>query len=118
MYTKAARWVCDGLILETSVIGLLLVLFDSGCVDHEARQSFNDDPFLLVAELLPQARLRDGNVEEVEIQLRHGSPGLAPMLPADRQHGAEEHRRGCEGAASRPANRQVPEPVARRWRGC
>src|SRR5260370_39540211 len=72
MYTKAARWVCDGLILETSVIGLLLVLFDSGCVDHEARQSFNDDPFLLVAELLPQARLRDGNVEEVEIQLRHG----------------------------------------------
>jgi Transposase IS116/IS110/IS902 family len=34
----------------------------------------------MVVELFPQARLRNGNVGEVQIQLWHGSPGLHQML--------------------------------------
>jgi hypothetical protein len=35
---------------------------------------------LLVVELFPQARVWNRNVEEVQIQLRHGSPDLDQML--------------------------------------
>jgi hypothetical protein len=87
--------VCEGLILERSVIGLLLA-GDSSCFDKEARQSLDDDSLLLVVELLSRARLRDRDVEEDQMQLGHGSPGLDPMLPAHRRRDLGEHRPGCE----------------------
>ena len=107
--------MCEGLILEGSVIGLLLVLV-AGRFDKEPGQCLDDDPFLLVVELLPQARLRDRDVDEVQIQLRHGSPGLHPMLLAHRQCGAGVHRRDREDAAGHPANRRAENLVARRKR--
>ena len=66
--------MCEGLILDGSVIGLLLVLV-ARRFDKEPRQSLDDDAFLLVVELLPQVRLRNRDLVEVQIQLRHGSPG-------------------------------------------
>jgi len=79
--------VWDGLILEMSVIGPLRAVAGSGCFDHEARQGFDDQLLLLLVEFLPQARLRNGNVDEAQIQLRHGSPGFEqiapPMRPLD-----------------------------------
>ena len=107
--------MCEGLILDGSVIGLLLV-FVAGRFDKEPGQGLDDDSFLLVVELLPQARLRDGDVGEVQIQLRHGSPGLHPMLLADRQCGAGVHPRDREDAAGHPANRRAANLVARRKR--
>src|ERR1700687_2174258 len=99
--------------MDGSVIGLLLVLIASR-LDKKARQSLDDDSFLLVVELLPQVRLRNRDVVEVEIQLRHGSPGLPPILLAARRSGAKEHQRGREDAAGHPANRPAQELVARR----
>src|SRR3954469_15602808 len=90
MYTQAARWVCVVLIFDESVIASLLLrlfLVVAGLreFDDEARQSLDDESFLLVVELFPQARLRNRNVEEVQIQLRHGSPDLDQMLQSRRQ---------------------------------
>src|ERR1044071_911249 len=113
METQAARWVWVGLILDGSVIGLLLVLIASR-LDKKARQSLDDDSLLPVVELLPQVRLRNRDVVEVQNQLRHGSPGLPPILLAARQTGAGEHRRGREAAAGHPASRRAQEPAARR----
>ena len=96
--------MCEGLILEGSVMGRLPVLSGSCCFEKEARQSFDDDLFSFVVELIPQARLRDGNVGEIQIQLRHGSPDLHPILLVQ-QRGAGEHRRDRACAASRPASR-------------
>ena len=82
----------------------------SGCFDEEARQSLDDDLFLVLVELFPQVRLRNGDVGEVQIQLRHGSPGLRQMLPAGRskrQSGVGEHLREIGGEASPPASRPV-----------
>src|ERR1035438_1401285 len=97
--------MCAGWILEGSVIGLLLRRFRalvSGGMDKKARQSLDDDPLLIVVELLPQARLRDRDVGEFQIQLRHDSPGLDPMLPAHRRSEAGERQRGGGAAASPP----------------
>ena len=68
---------------------LVLALASFG---QEARQSFDDEPLWFVFELLPQARLRDGNVGEVQIQLRHGPPGLPQILLASRRRGVATHR--------------------------
>jgi hypothetical protein len=54
------------LILEGSVIALLLVLIASRW-RKKPRQSLDDDSFLLVLELLPQVRLRNRDVVEVQI---------------------------------------------------
>jgi hypothetical protein len=40
---KAARAVWDGLIRDRSVIGRLLVMAGFRCLDHETRQSVDDD---------------------------------------------------------------------------
>jgi hypothetical protein len=64
---------------------------------------------LIVVELLPQARLRNRNVHEVQNQLRHGSPGLPQMLLAGRQRAAIAHRRGREGVAGDPVKRRDGE---------
>ena len=107
--------MCEGVILERSVIGLLLA-GEVSRFDKEARQSLDDASFLLVVELLPQARLRDRDVEEVQMQLGHGSPGLDPMLPAHRRGGAEEHRPGYGDGASLPASRRGGDTEeGRRW---
>jgi hypothetical protein len=58
--------VWEGLILEGSVIGRFLVLV-AGRLDKEARQSLDDDPLLFVVELLPQVRLRNRDLVEVQI---------------------------------------------------
>jgi hypothetical protein len=76
----------------SGVIDLLLVLIGSASFGQKARQGFDDEPLLLVVELLPQARLRNGNLAEVQIQLRHGPPGLLQILLADRGRGAAERR--------------------------
>src|SRR6266853_5306618 len=96
----------ESLILHGSVMGLLPVLVARG-LDKEARQSLDDDPFLLVVELLPQVRLRNRDVVEVQIQLRHGPPGLPQILLTNRRRGIGEHRRGREDAAGYPASRRV-----------
>ena len=54
------------MILEESVIGLLLGLHFSAGLGKKARQSLDDGLLLHVVELLPQARLRDRDVAEVE----------------------------------------------------
>jgi hypothetical protein len=69
------------LILEGSVIGLLLVLVVCR-FNEEARQNLGDDPLLFVVEFFPKTRLRNRDVGEVQIQLRHDSPGLPEMLLA------------------------------------
>jgi hypothetical protein len=86
------------------MVDLLLLLVRRG-FDKKARQSLDYDPFLMVVELFPKARLRNGNVGEVQIQLWHGSPGLHQMLMAGRRNGAGVHRRYREGASGHPANR-------------
>src|ERR1044071_4767690 len=96
-----------------AVRGLLLVLIASR-LDKKARQSLDDDSLLPVVELLPQVRLRNRDVVEVQNQLRRCSPGLPPILLAARQTGAREHRRGREDAAGHPASRRAQEPAARR----
>ena len=107
--------MCAGLILERSVIGLLLP-GDVSRLDKEPRQSLDDASFLLVVELLPQARLRNRDVDEVQVQLRHDSPALDPMLLADRRGGAGEHRQGCGDGTSLPVNRRGEDSgEGRRW---
>ena len=99
------------MILNGSVIGLLRVLVPRG-LDKEARQSLDDNPLLLVVELFPQARLRNRNVDEVQIQLRHGSPDLDQILPSRRQGSAAgEHQPGFEGEASLRASQRVADRV-------
>src|SRR2546422_171423 len=90
-------WVCSRVLVARGL-------------DKEARQSLDDDPFLLVVELLPQVRLRNRNVE-VQIQLRHGPPGLPQILLASRQSGAGEHRSGREDAGGHPASRPEERPA-------
>jgi hypothetical protein len=53
-----------------------------GEFDEKPCQSFNDDSLSLVVELFPQTRLGNRDVDEVQIQLRHGSPDLDQMLSA------------------------------------
>jgi hypothetical protein len=67
---------------------------------------------LLVVELLPQVRLRNGDVGEVQIQLRHGPPGLPQILPASWGRGVGEHRPGREDAAGHRASRRAAQAVA------
>src|ERR1035441_7067610 len=103
---QAARWVWVGWILARSVMALLLGLVGSGRFGHEACESLDHDPLLFVVELLPQARLGNGKVvEEFQMQLWHGSPGLRRMGPT-RQFGRGEHRRWNEGEASLPQSPQ------------
>ena len=71
--------MCVVLIFDESVIGslllrLFLVVVGLREFDEKAPQSLDDQSLLLVVELFPQARLRNRNVDEVQIQLRHGSP--------------------------------------------
>jgi hypothetical protein len=66
---------------------LLLLVVGLGEFDEKPCQSFDDDSLLFVVELFPQTRLRDGDVDEVQIQLRHGSPDLDQMLSARYQGG-------------------------------
>src|SRR5436309_14780861 len=104
---KAARWVWVGLILEGSVMALLLVITGSGGFGHEACEGLDHDPLLLVVELLPQARLGKGKVlEEFQLQLRHGSPGLRWVWPT-RRVGRGGRRGGREGEARLPVGRRV-----------
>src|SRR5439155_1521322 len=106
---KAARWVWVGLILEGSVMALLLVIAGSGCFGHEACEGLDNDPFLVLVELVPQARLGKGKVlEEFQMQLRHGSPGLRRIGPT-RRFGRGEHRRGSGGEASLPVSPRVAD---------
>src|SRR5438094_388270 len=113
---KAARWVWVGLILEGSVMALLLVITGSGGFGHEACEGLDHDPLLLVVELLPQARLGKGKVlEEFQMQLRHGSPGLRRIRPT-RQFGRGEHRRWSGGEASlRVSPRVGDRPLDAQW---
>src|ERR1700685_2041467 len=103
---QEARAVWDGLILERSLIGCLLRLAGSDCVDHQTRERFDYELFVVVVQFLPQARLRNRDIEEVQIQLRHGSPAVeqiaAPML----WRVAKEHLPGNGAEASPPSNRQ------------
>src|SRR5881227_3117473 len=88
----------------------LLVVSGSCCFEKEARQRFEHHLFSLVLELIPHTRLGNGKVGEVQIQLRHGSPDLHPILPVQ-QCGAGEHRPDCACAASRPASRLTEDSV-------
>src|SRR5439155_16362896 len=102
---KAARWVWVGLILEGSVMALLLVITGSGGFGHEACEGLDHDPLLLVVELLPQARLGKGKVlEEFQMQLRHGSPGLRWVWPT-RRFGRGVYRRGGGDEVLLPVSR-------------
>lgn len=102
--------MCVVLIFDESVIGsllrrLFLVVAGLREFDDEARQSLDDKSLLLVFELFPQTRLWNRNVEEVQIQLRHGSPDLDQMLQAQRQSSvAGEYQRVFEGEASLRTN--------------
>src|SRR5258708_40310145 len=100
----------ESLILHGSVMGLLPVLVAGG-LDKEARQSLDDDPFLLVVELLPQVRLRNRDVVEAQNQLRHGPPGLPQIVPASWGRGAGEPRGGCEDAVGHRVSPRAEEPV-------
>src|ERR1043165_3932052 len=111
----AIRWRCEGVILERSVMAWLRI-GGSGRLDEKARQGLDDDPFLLVVELVPQVRLRNRDVVEAQNQLGHGPPGLSQILLTSRRCGGEEHRRGRKDAAGRRASRRAEEAVAcRRW---
>ena len=109
--------MCVVLTFDESVIGSLLLrlfLVVAGLreFDDEARQSLDDESLLLVVELFPQARLRNRNVEEVQIQLRHGSPDLDQMLQSRRQSSAAgEYLRGLEGEVSLRTNQRVANRV-------
>ena len=94
-----------GLVLGgAGIISLLLVFFACRFFE-EGRLSLDDDPLLLVVELFPQARLRNRDVDEVQIQLRHDSPGLLQILLASWERAAGVHRQGHEDVAGHPENR-------------
>ena len=65
----------------------VFLLLATASFGEKARQDFDDEMFLFVVELLPQTRLRDGDVGEAQIQLRHGPPGLLQMLLVSRDVG-------------------------------
>ena len=68
--------------------------------------------FLFVVELFPQTRLRDRNVDEVQIQLRHGSPDLDQMLSARWQGGvAAIHQRARGDEVSLRVIPRAVDPV-------
>ena len=96
-------------------MGLLLGLLGSAGLGKKARQRLDDGLFLRVVELLPQARLRDRDVAEVEIQLWHGSPGLHPMLLACRRYAGGGHPPGCGPGANLQATRRVEKFAGHRW---
>src|SRR5271155_2336824 len=101
---KAARAVCDGLILERSVIGGLPWGAGSGRLDHQTRQRLDDELLLLAVEFLPQARLGNRDVDEIQIQLCHDSPAVEQMAPLLRRV-AREHLPDAGVEASPAASR-------------
>src|ERR1700722_343049 len=114
---KAARAVCDGLILERSVMGRLRWVAGSGRLDHQTRQRLDDELLLLVVQFLPQARLGNRDVDEIQIQLRHDSPAVEQMAPRLRRV-AKEHLPDTGVEASPPASRSgaYPESAMNRRR--
>src|ERR1700694_3726944 len=102
---KAARAVWDGWILERSIIGKPLWIAGSDRFEHQTRQRFDYQLLVLVVQFLPQARLRDGDVDEVQVQLRHGSPVVEQIASPLWRCVEREHlsRNGVE--ASCPASR-------------
>jgi hypothetical protein len=93
--------IFDESVIAPLLLDLLLVVVGSREFDQEARQSLDDESLLLVVELFPQTRLRNRNVDEVQIQLRHGSPDLDQMLQSPQQGSAAgEYQRGFEDDAS------------------
>src|SRR5450432_1035034 len=98
--------MCEGLILEGSVIVRLLL--GSRGLDKKARQNLDDDLFVFVVELLPQALLRNRYVDKAQMQLWHGSPGLLPMLSGHPPTGATERQRDCEDRVSAGASPAIP----------
>jgi hypothetical protein len=105
---KAARCVCEAVIFDESIIVFLLLnllLLVVGLGEF-------DDSLLFVVELLPQTRLRDRDVDEVQIQLRHGSPDLDQMLSVHCQGGvAAMHQRGRGGEVSPRVTPRVVDSV-------
>ena len=95
----------DDLILERSVIDCLRWPAGSNCIDHQTRQRFDHELFVLVVEFLPQARLRNRDIEEVQIQLRHDSPALEQIGAPVLRRVAKEHLPGSGAEASAPASR-------------
>jgi hypothetical protein len=60
---------------------------------------------LLVVELFPQTRLRNRNLDEIQIQLRHSSPDLDQMLQSRQQSSvAGEYQPAFEDEASLRTN--------------
>src|SRR5690348_1840764 len=90
---------------QSSVHSRLAIL---RCLDEETREDLEDGAFLHLVELFPQVRLRNRDLLEVQIQLRHGPPGLLPILLA-RWSGAGEHQRGGEVAGGPRTSRSVEE---------
>src|SRR5215469_10830395 len=89
---------------QSSVRSRLAIL---GCLDEETREDLEDGAFLLLVELFPQVRLRNRDFVEVQIQLRHGPPGLLPILLASQRSGAGEYRRGGGVAGGPRTSRSV-----------
>ena len=79
--------IFDESVIVPLLLGLFLFVVRLREFDEKARQSLDDESLLYVVELFPQTRLRNRNVDEVQIQLRHGSPDLDQMLQS-RQPGS------------------------------
>src|ERR1035438_5708211 len=82
------------------------------------RQSFDYQLLVLVVQFLPQARLRNRDVEEAQIQLRHGSPAAEQIASPMWRRAAKEHRPKSGAEASPPSSRSdgSPAPAMERLR--